>query len=647
MNSKLKESETASSLNHALSCDCGCCGETKEYDDKKNYISNKLVDLIKIILSLTLVITSIFIESFIVSLILCSLSALISGVDLAKKCFFGFKNKNFFNENLLMLIASITAFILGEGFEGALILTLFALGEFLEGAATFFSKKKVEALSKFQTVTVRLVLSSGIENVNPNSVGIGSLIQVNKGEMVPIDGVLLCGSSEFDVKSITGESTFKGLISGDCVYSGYINLGDTVIIKTTKLYDESTVQKIIKILEESLDKKAKTQKFITAFAKKYTPIVCMLAVAVAVIPPLFDSFNFSKWIYKALVMLVISCPCALVISVPLAFFIGIGGFAKRGILVKSSMCVEQLSKIEEVVFDKTGTLTTAEFVLDKIKTFNGYEENNILEYVVSMEKNSTHPIAKSLIKLTNTKLKVEGVKEYPGKGVCGSIDGRSVSVGNYSLMEFANVKVDKENSDALVIYVAVEGKLAAKLYLYDKIKEQANDVVENLSKVGVDKTLVLSGDKESIASRVCDEIGINRYFSELLPDQKVSKLMEEKKSIKGKIMFVGDGINDSPSLSVADIGVAMGGLGSDVAIDVSDVVIMDDDLKKIPLTIKHSKKISKIVRQNIIGSITIKVIITILGILFTLPMGIAMFADVGVMLFAVLNSFRCSRIKDF
>ncbi len=639
--------EVASGLDNALSCDCGCCnGEVKNCDDKRNYVSNNLGVIIKIILSLGLVFASLFVEDYTLSTIICAFSVLMCGLGLAKKCFYGFKKKNFFNENLLMLIASITAFILGEGFEGALIITLFAIGEFLEGAATFSSKKKIEALTKFQVVTVRVVLSSGIENVKPSSVDIGSLIQVNKGEIVPIDGVLLCGSSEFDVKSITGESRFKSLASGDCVYSGYINLGETIIIKTTRKYDDSTTQKITKIVKESLDKKAKTQKFITAFAKKYTPIVCMLAVAFAVVPPIFDSFNFSKWIYKALVILVVSCPCALVISVPLAFFVGIGGFAKRKILVKSSMCVEQLSKIEEVVFDKTGTLTTAEFILDKIETYNGYEENCVLEYVVAIEKNSTHPIAKSLTNLTKTSLKVQDVKEYPGKGVCGSIDGKTVCVGNYRFMISSNIEVDKEDSDALIIFVSVGGKLAAKLYLFDKIKEQAKNIVKDLSKVGIDETCVLSGDKEAITRKVCDEIGINSHISELLPDQKVSKLIEEKNKIKGKIMFVGDGINDSPSLSVADIGVAMGGLGSDLAIDVSDVVIMDDDLNKIPLTIKHSKKISRIVKHNIVSSLTIKVVIMLLGIIFTLPMGIAMFADVGVMLFAVLNSFRCGKIKE-
>lgn len=628
-------------IHDQISCGCGCC----DSGDKSGGVAfSNLFRILQIVLSLVLVILSVFIESKILALIFRVVSAIICGVELIISVVKKFLKKQIFSENLLMLIASITAFIIGEGVEGALIVTLFRLGEFLEDVATDFSIKKIDTILKIETKAVHVFSEKGLSDVDSKLVAVGSLIQVNKGERVPIDGVMIYGDGEFDTKAITGESKYLNAGIGEEVYSGSINIGDTVIIKTTKLFSDSVSQRIVKIVEESLDKKAKCQRFITSFACKYTPIVCVIALLIATVIPLFDQMNFSKWIYKALAFLVVSCPCALVISVPLAFFTGIGALAKIGVLVKSSVSIEKLSKANVAVFDKTGTLTTGEFEINEIKIYNGYDRNKVVNYAASIEKYSNHPIAKVISSISDEKVLVEDVKEITGLGVVADINDNKIAVGNARLMEKVGINI-VDNWEMLTVYISINGNLAGKIYLTDKIKDNAKSAISLIKNAGVKKTIILSGDKKESVDEVGEILGIDNVFSELLPEEKLSRLIEEKTKNKGKIIYVGDGINDSPALANADVGVSMGGLGSDIAIESSDVVVMDDNLNKISYAINHSKKIMKRVIENIVFSLGVKFLVVVLSVAFTIPMGLAMFADVGVMCLAILNSMRCYKIK--
>lgn len=631
--------------NHdALSCNCGHChqSENNAVGKRQSFLKKYFIDILKISLSSICFFLGLFLSiNTYVKLTFFIISALICGYELVFNYIKGLIKKDFFNEHILMIIASIVAFILGEFFEGSLIIILFYLGEFLEKIATENSKRKISSLFRLKSEVVHLIESSGEKDIPPKDVKVGSLILIKSGEMVQIDGVVFGESALLDMKSITGESVPCQLNAGKQVYSGSINIGNPFVIKTTKEFKDSTAEKIIQLVEEGINKKSKSQKFITKFAKIYTPIVFSVAIFLCCIVPLFDQMNFIKWIYKGLSFLVISCPCALVISVPLSYFVTLGNLARNGILVKGSTYLDVLSKLKGIVFDKTGTLTTGVFVVNEIFTFNNYLEEDILSYACSLEKNSNHPVANALLNI-NKKVKIEeakSVKEITGKGILGDVNGKQVLLGNCRLLDDYNIKYNKINSQENVIYIAINGNFAGAFIISDKIKDNAPDVINNLNKLGITKNYVLSGDKKEIVEKVCNQVGIQNYKYQLLPEDKVNEFLTVEQQCS-PIAYCGDGINDSPVLAMSNVGISMGGLGSDLAIETSNIVLLDDNLKKIPYLIKKSRKNKRIVLENIICSIIIKILIMILSIFITLPVWISMIADVGVMLLALLNSLR-------
>lgn len=626
-----------------LSCGCAACARKKRSDNNSEFWSEHGFDFCKICLSAVLLLISlIFVKNKTAYFIICIVAYAICAYEIVIICVKGIIAKDFLDENTLMFIASVTAFCLGEFSEAVLIVLLYSLGELLEEAATDNSRKKIAGLSKLKCETARLITKAGFVETSPENVEIGSLIEVRRGDSVPIDGILLGSSCEFDMKAITGESKPYTVGNAENVYSGAVNLGDAAVIKTSKAYSDSTVERIISMVEGANAKKAKSQKFITSFAKIYTPLVVLAALLVAFVPPLFDSFNFVKWIYKALSFLVISCPCALVISVPLGFFTGIGSLAKRGILVKGSNCLDSLSQVNVAAFDKTGTLTKGEFSVEKISVFGEFSEKTLAEYVSAVENKSAHPIAKAIVEYTENKLMAENVKEVAGKGLTGEVNGKKIVVGNVKLMSDNGIEVVEEDYAGTVVYAAIDGKFAGKIYVCDVVKPEAAKTVGALKKLGM-KTVMLSGDSESVCYAVGKNVGADEVYSRLMPEDKTRILKKLKGLPTDKILFAGDGINDAPTLAFADVGVAMGALGSEIAVESADVVIMDDDLSKIPYAAKKAKKVRRKVTENIVGSLAIKIAVMALSVVISLPVWVAMFADVGVMLLAVLNSLSAGR----
>ncbi len=641
-------------VDELLACGCGHCHDN--YQKNNNDCKNKrkifgkyTFDFIKVLLSLFLLLISVVFKlNSKVDLILCLIATIICGYDLIYKFIKNILRKQLLDENTLMLIAVIVAFFIGEFFESVLIVSLYKIGELLEQFATDNSKKKIVGLSELKTDVVRLVTREGIIEVAPSDVQVGSLIEVRSGDKVPIDGTLVGLPTEFDLRAITGESKYYLAENGSVVYSGAINVGSPVIIKTSKKHEDSTVERMISMVQGSLSKKAKSQRFITYFAKIYTPIIVACAFLLALLPPLFDNMNFIKWLYKSLSFLVISCPCALVISIPLAFFVGIGSLAKIGILVKGSNYIETLSKTKCIVFDKTGTLTKGNFIIQEIKINNGYDKDLIMSYVKVLESKSSHPIAMAISKypIDCSKLDVEDIKEIAGRGICGTVNGRKICVGNEKFMLENNAEIIREKTSKTVLYVLLDGVFVAEIVIGDEIKNDAEKCIESLRKNGVEKVVMLSGDNKEIAESVGVKLNIDKVYSELLPEQKASILKEIKNQTKGAVVYVGDGVNDSPSLAMSDVGVSMGGLGSELVIESSDAVIMDDDIKKIPTAIKFSKKIRRTVLQNVIGSLVVKFSIMLLSLIVNLPVWLAMFTDVGVMVLAVLNSIKNNKVKQ-
>ena len=631
---------------------CGCCDEKKnrvlQENKNKSTLSVFGVDILKICVSLAFIILGLSFNSIeVLNVILFVISAIVVGYEIIVNCIKNIVKGNFFDENTLMLVASITAFILGEHFEGAFIVFLFSLGEMLESIATLNSRKKIVGLSALKSQVVHLIDKTGEKDVLPDSVKVGSLIQVKSGERVPIDGILLAGTVELDMKAITGESNFYSVSAGGKVYSGAINVGNPIVIKTQKVYKDSTVVRIILMVEGAMAKKAKSQKFITSFAKVYTPIIAVVAVLIALVPPIFDALTFTKWIYKALSFLVVSCPCALVISVPLAYFVGIGSLAKKGVLVKGSNTLEMLANTKTVVYDKTGTVTKGEFTVSKVEILDDFKKLKVIENLISIESKSNHPISKAIVRsFKNCKINsVINVKELTGLGLIGEVDGKSIAVGNKRLMNSLGVEIECEKFIGTIIYLAENNKLAAKIYLIDDVKDGCRESISKLRKLGVTKTYMISGDKIEIAEYVSEKVGIEKVYADKLPEEKLESLKEIKENSIGSTIYVGDGINDTPSIALADVGVAMGGLGSEVAIDCADVVIMDDDLRKLPTVINQAKRIRKTVVMNIVFSLGVKFLIMLLSVITSIPVWVAMFGDVGVMLLAVLNSLTNSKCK--
>ena len=556
-------------------------------------------------------------------------------------------NGQVFDENFLMSIATIGAFAVGEYAEGVVVMLFSQIGQLFESYAVGRSRESIASLMNIRPDSATVLREGRLITVDPYNVGIGEIIVVEPGEKIPLDGIVRSGASSIDSSALTGESLPRDIVSGSEALSGCINLTGVLEIEVTKEFGESTVSKILELVENAASKKAKTENFITKFARYYTPCVVAAAVLLAVVPPLIFSEPFSGWINRALIFLVISCPCALVISVPLSFYGGIGGASKRGILIKGSNYLEALSKTEMVVMDKTGTLTKGTFSVESVNPVDLSAEK-LLEYAALAESYSNHPISASLIRAYGRETdlsRVSNARESAGHGVMADVDGLPVLAGNAKLMKEAGVDCSVPARPGTAVHVAVDGRYAGYILIADEIKEDAKNAVEEMRKAGVKKTVMLTGDAGSVAVYIAGKLGIDEVHSELLPADKLDQVerLGKETSKEGKLAFVGDGINDAPVLSQADIGIAMGGLGSDAAIEAADIVIMDDRPSKIPVAIRISRKTMRIVWQNIIFSLAVKAAVLALGAVGIATMWEAVFADVGVSVIAILNAVRLIR----
>ena len=580
---------------------------------------------------------------------------LVIGYDILKKAFKGILNKQVFDENFLMAVATVGAILLGDYSEGVAVMLFYQIGELFQSYAVGKSRRNISELMDIRPDYANIEKDGTLEQVDPDEVEIGTIIVVQPGEKVPIDGVITEGTSKLNTSALTGESLPRDAKAGDEVISGCINMTGLLKIRTTKEFGESTVSKILELVENSSSRKSKSENFISKFAKYYTPAVCYGALALAFIPPIVllimgKPAMWGDWIYRALTFLVISCPCALVISIPLSFFAGIGGASNQGILVKGSNYLETLAQTKYVVFDKTGTMTQGVFEVSGIH-HNEMPDEKLLEYAALAECSSSHPISKSLQKAYGKPIdrnRVTDIEEISGNGVIAKVDGISVAAGNTKLMNRLGIAYQDCHHVGTVVHMAIDGKYAGHILISDIIKPHAKEAIAELKKAGISKTVMLTGDSKRVADQVAGELGIQEVYSELLPADKVSRVEEllNQKSEKAKLAFVGDGINDAPVLSRADIGIAMGALGSDAAIEAADIVLMDDDPLKISKAIKIARKCIRIVYENIYFAIGIKILCLILGALGIANMWVAIFADVGVMILAVLNAIRTLFVKN-
>ena len=580
---------------------------------------------------------------------------LVIGYDILKKAFKGILNKQVFDENFLMAVATVGAILLGDYSEGVAVMLFYQIGELFQSYAVGKSRRNISELMDIRPDYANIEKDGTLEQVDPDEVEIGTIIVVQPGEKVPIDGVITEGTSTLNTSALTGESLPRDAKAGDEVISGCINMTGLLKIRTTKEFGESTVSRILELVENSSSRKSKSENFISKFAKYYTPAVCYGALALAFIPPIVllimgKPAIWGDWIYRALTFLVISCPCALVISIPLSFFAGIGGASNQGILVKGSNYLETLAQTKYVVFDKTGTMTQGVFEVSGIH-HNEMPDEKLLEYAALAECSSSHPISKSLQKAYGKPIdrnRVTDIEEISGNGVIAKVDGMSVAAGNTKLMNRLGIAYQDCHHVGTVVHMAIDGKYAGHILISDIIKPHAKEAIAELKKAGISKTVMLTGDSKRVADQVAGELGIQEVYSELLPADKVSRVEEllNQKSEKAKLAFVGDGINDAPVLSRADIGIAMGALGSDAAIEAADIVLMDDDPLKISKAIKIARKCIRIVYENIYFAIGIKILCLILGALGIANMWVAIFADVGVMILAVLNAIRTLFVKN-
>ncbi|MDE6230956.1 MAG: cadmium-translocating P-type ATPase [Muribaculaceae bacterium] len=594
---------------------------------------------------------------------------LVIGGDILKKAWKGILNGRVFDENFLMAVATIGAFALaiyeksGDYLEAIAVMLFYQIGEFFQSYAVGKSRRSIAALMDIRPDFANIDKDGEIVRVDPDDVEVGETIIVQPGEKIPIDGIVESGASSLNTSALTGESLPREVGKGDEVISGSINLSGLLKIKTTKEFGESTVSKILELVEDSASRKSKSENFIAKFARIYTPAVCYGALALALLPPLFlmlfkgapfDFATFETWVYRALVFLVISCPCALVVSIPLSFFAGIGGASREGILVKGGNILETLSKVKTVVFDKTGTLTQGVF---EVNAFHDNEDNDmreskaqLLEYAAIAESSSSHPIGKSLLRAYGRKVdrsRITELKEVSGEGITAVIDGNRITVGNDKLMDSLNLVPAHCHSAGTIVHIAINGTYAGHIVLGDVVKPTSKEAIAELHQSGVRQTVMLTGDTEAVAEQTARELGIKQVYSQLLPADKVARLEEiiDKSAEDCKVAFVGDGINDAPVLSRADLGIAMGAVGSDAAIEAADVVLMDDDPRKIGKAIRLSRKCLRIVWENIFMAIGIKGICLILGVFGIVNMWLAIFADVGVMILAVLNAIRAMYVR--
>ena len=608
--------------------------------------------LIRIIISFILLVLAFILklDNVIINDILFIISYLIVGYDIILKALRNITRGKVFDENFLMTIATIGAFFIGEFPEAVAVMLFYQVGELFQSYAVDKSRKSVSELMDIRPDYANLYQNKKTERVDPNKIKVGDIILIKPGEKIPLDGIVVEGTSYLNTLALTGESMPKSVTETDEVLSGCINNEGILKVKVTKKFGESTVSKILDLVENASSRKSKSENFISKFAKYYTPIVVIIAILLAFIPPLILDTNFKTWIYRALSFLVVSCPCALVISIPLSFFGGIGASSKIGVLVKGSNYLEALANTEIVVCDKTGTLTEGIFKVQKVNAID-YSKEDLLKYTSYAENYSNHPIALSIKeaygKDINEKL-VTKTKEIKGKGVIAKVDSKEVLVGNEKLMEEYNIDYKKSNDVGTVIYIAIDKKYAGSIIISDKIKDDAYKAVKEFRKNNVKKIIMLTGDREEISKKVSKELKLDNYYAELLPQDKVKKvesLMQEK-SEYGKLVFIGDGINDAPVLALSDIGVAMGGLGSDAAIEAADIVIMTDEPSKLASAIKISKKTMQIVKENIIFAITVKILVLLLSAIGATTMWAAVFADVGVSVIAIINALRILRVKE-
>ena len=596
----------------------------------------------------------------VIRFVLYMIPYLVVGYDILLKAFKGIRNKQVFDENFLMAVATIGAMAIaiyenGDYTEAIAVMLFYQIGELFQSYAVGKSRKNISELMDIRPDYANIDVDGNIEKVDPDEVEIGTVIIVKPGEKVPIDGIVEEGTSTLNTSALTGESLPRNVKEGDEIISGCINMSGVLKIKTTKEFGDSTVSKILDLVENASSKKSRSENFISKFARYYTPAVCYGALALAILPPIFimlfmnGSPMWGEWIYRALTFLVISCPCALVISIPLSFFAGIGGASNTGVLVKGSSYLETLSQTKYVVLDKTGTVTQGVFEVSRINNKN-LTADEVLEYAAYSESYSSHPISKSLQQAYGKEIdknRVTDIEEISGHGITAKVDGISVAVGNSKLMRKLGLACDESHEVGTIVHVAVDGRYVGYILISDKIKPTAKEAIEKLHKAGVKNIIMLTGDAKEVAEDVAGTLGIDKVYSELLPADKVSKVEEliANKNEKDKLVFVGDGINDAPVLSRADIGIAMGAMGSDAAIEAADVVLMDDDPLKISMAIKISRKCLRIVYENIYFAIGIKVICLILGAIGIANMWAAIFADVGVMVIAVINAIRALMVK--
>lgn len=582
-----------------------------------------------------------------ISIALYILAYCVIGLDIVFKAIRNIFHGEIFDENFLMVVATLGALATGEYPEAIAVMFLYQIGEEFQDIAVGKSRNAIKELIQIKPENANVLRNGNTMQVKPEEVEIDEIIVIKPGEKVPLDGRVKKGTSMLDTKIITGESVPKRIVEQELIYSGSINLNSVLEVKVTKKFEDSTVARILELVEEATSKKAKTEKFITKFAKYYTPIVCLFALALAFVPTLVFKQELMTWVYRALIFLVISCPCALVISVPLGFFGGIGGASKKGILIKGSNYLEALSKAKYAMFDKTGTITKGVFEIQKINSVDISEEE-LIRVAAHGEKFSNHPIALSIKKRYKGKYdesKVENLEEISGKGIKARIFFQDTLIGNAKLLKENKVKFKPVDEAGTVIYVAIEGQYKGYILIADKVKDDSKKAIEDLKKEKIKKTYILTGDEKRIADKIAQEVGVDECKSELLPDQKLENLeaILKAKGEKEKVIFVGDGVNDSPCLARADIGIAMGGIGADAAIEAADVVIMTDELTKIAQAIKISKKTMRIVKQNIVFALAVKIIILALGALGFANMWLAVFADVGVSMIAILNSMKTLR----
>ena len=596
----------------------------------------------------------------VIRFVLYMIPYLVVGYDILLKAFKGIRNKQVFDENFLMAVATIGAMAIaiyenGDYTEAIAVMLFYQIGELFQSYAVGKSRRNISELMDIRPDYANIDVDGNIEKVDPDEVEIGTVIIVKPGEKVPIDGIVEEGTSTLNTSALTGESLPRNVKEGDEIISGCINMSGVLKIKTTKEFGDSTVSKILDLVENASSKKSRSENFISKFARYYTPAVCYGALALAILPPIFimlfmnGSPMWGEWIYRALTFLVISCPCALVISIPLSFFAGIGGASNAGVLVKGSSYLETLSQTKYVVLDKTGTVTQGVFEVSRINNKN-LTADEVLEYAAYSESYSSHPISKSLQQAYGKEIdknRVTDIEEISGHGITAKVDGISVAVGNSKLMRKLGLACDESHETGTIVHVAVDGRYVGYILISDKIKPTAKEAIEKLHKAGVKNIIMLTGDAKEVAEDVAGTLGIDKVYSELLPADKVSKVEEliANKNEKDKLVFVGDGINDAPVLSRADIGIAMGAMGSDAAIEAADVVLMDDDPLKISMAIKISRKCLRIVYENIYFAIGIKVICLILGAIGIANMWAAIFADVGVMVIAVINAIRALMVK--